>query len=151
MAKSTRQQIIEALKARLEAIRQPSDVFDTDAGATVYVNESPALGEVDPLTALVMVIGDDIPVRTGEHVMLTLPVEVQAIASDAIDDCWLAVEPLLSDIKRAIELPDRSLGRLLRQRLERDVTRTLPRDEGSTTVGASITYHCPYIEAWGNP
>lgn len=151
MAKSTRQQIIEALQARLEAIRQPSDTFDTDAGAVIYVNESPALGEDDPKTAIVMVIGDDVPTRTGEHVILTLPVEIQAIASDDIDNCWMAVEPVLADIKRAIELSDRSLGRLLRQRIERGATRTLPREEGSTTVGVSISYDCPYVEAWGNP
>ena len=150
MADSTRQQIIDAVKARLEAIRQGA-TFQTDAGYVVYVNESPALGPDDPDTAIAVAIGDDIPQWHGEQVLLTLPMEINAVASDQIRDAWRAVEPVLADIKRAIELEDRFLGGLLKYRLSRHSTRTLPRDEGSTTVGVGITYHFEYAEVWGQP
>lgn len=150
MATSTRQQIIEAVKARLEAINGEAP-FETAVGERVYVNQHPALGPDDALTAIAVVIGEDIPRGTAEHVILELPVEIHALASDHIEDCWLAVEPVLSDIKRAMELADRTLGGLVRRFMERGPTRTLPRDEGSTTVGAGITYVFPYIEAWGQP
>lgn len=150
MASSTRQQIIEAVKARLEAIDGEAP-YETAVGERVYVNEYPAMGPDDPLTAIVVTIGDDIPKGTAEHVILELPMEMHAIASDRIDDCWLAVEPVLADIKRAMEQADRTLGGLVRRFMQRGITRTLPRDEGSTTVGAGITYVFPYLEAWGQP
>jgi hypothetical protein len=147
---STRQQIIEVFRARLLAIAAGAQ-FETDAGATVFVNETPALGPDDPATAIAVVIGEDIPSRSGEHTILELPIEIHALANADLDAPWVAVEAVLADIKRAIELPDRSLGGLVKARIERGSTRTLEREDGSTTVGAGITYLVPYAEVWGDP
>jgi hypothetical protein len=157
-ATSTRQQIIEAFKGRLEAIHTgPNSDFETDAGDSVWVNEEPNLGPDDAPVAIAVAIGDDIPERTGENVLIGLPFEFQAIASANYEDAWKAIEPVLSDIKRAIELEDRFLvtpaapNGLLCYRFARGVTRTLPRDDGSLTVGVGITYLTHYKEGWGTP
>lgn len=150
MATSRRQQVIEAIRSRLEVIAI-ADGFNTDAGAKIFLEEAPPLGPDDPDVAIAIVIGDDNPTLHGEHVFGTLPIEIQALAKADLDEPWLAVEGVLQDIKRAIELEDRSLGRLLRSRLERKPTRTLPREAGSTSVGVSITYEAPIAEKWGEP
>lgn len=153
---STRQRILEVVKARLEAIveGQPSAdgvVFATSAGELVFMNETPALGPDDPDIAIAVVVGDDAPNRTGEHVSLELPLELQAIAKADLEEPWAAAEMVLADIKRAMELRDRTLEGLVRPRMERGVTRTLEREPGTPVVGVGIAYLCPYIEQWGAP
>lgn len=153
---SIRQQLIELVKARLEAIaagQSSADgvTFATDAGENVFVNETPALGPDDPAMAIAVVIGEDSVSRTGEHAVIELPMEIHALARADLDEPWKASEAVLADIKRAMELADRSFGNRLRPRMERGSTRTLEREEGSTTVGVGITYLFPYIEQWGAP
>jgi hypothetical protein len=76
---------------------------------------------------------------------------VAALAKADLDDPYLAVEAVLGDIKRAIELEDRSLGGLVDQRFERGRTRPFEREEGSTAVGVIVPYIVPYYESWGAP
>ena len=145
-----RRLILEGFKARLEAI-QRADGFTTDAGATVFLNEAPALGPDDPDVAIVILVGVDIQTYQGEHIMLQLPLRIQAIAKADLDEPWLAVEDVLGDIKTAVELEDRTLGGLVKRQIERRETETLERESGSAYVGAGITYLVPYTERWGHP
>lgn len=154
---SRRRQILEAGVARLEAILV-ADGFNTNAGQSVLLNETPELGQDDPDVVIAMLIGDDEPKQQGNKVFLELPIELQAIAKVAKPDVpadawhpWIAVEDLLEDIKRAWELDDRSLGGLLSCEMVRGVTRTAEREAGSTTVGLAITYALRYSERWGHP
>jgi hypothetical protein len=150
MAMSRRQQVIEALKARVAAITIAGG-FNTDAGSLVFLNETPALGPDDPDVAIAMLIRDDDPSYHGEQVFYRLPIEFQALAKADLAAPWVIVEQVLQDIKRAVELADRTLGRLLRTNLERRSTRTLEREQGSTAVGVAITYEAPIAETWGTP
>jgi len=145
-----RRLILEAVRTRLKAITI-ADGFMTDAGAMVFLNEAPALGPDDPDVAIAILVGEDIQTWQGEHVMLQLPIQIQAIAKADVDAPWLAVEDVLGDIKKAIELEDRTLGGLVKRQIERRHTVTLEREPGSTYVGVGITYMAPYTERWGHP
>lgn len=145
-----RRAILEAVKARLEAIRQ-DDGYATDAGAMVFLCEAPALGPDDPDVAIVILVGEDEPRFQGEHILLRMPMEIQAVAKAGLDEPWLAVEDVLGDIKTAVEATDRTLGSLVKRQVERGATVTLEREPGSTYVGATITYYAPYAERWGHP
>jgi hypothetical protein len=145
-----RQLILEALKARIERIARSRD-FRTDAGHLVFLHEEVELGQDDPETAVAIVAGEDEPSWHGEHTFLTLPVEFWAVVKISQREPWKAAEQVLADIKEAIELPDRTLGRLLKPNLERGVTRTVPRVPGSQYVVIGITYTCRFTEVWGAP
>lgn len=147
---SRRRAILEAMQARLETIHTAAG-FATEAGAAVFLNETPALGPDDPDVAIAMLVGDDTSTWQGLHVMLQLPIEIQALAKADTAAPWWAAEDVLADIKRAMEQVDRTLGGLVKRQIERGVTRTLAREAGSTTVGVSITYVAPYTERWGFP
>jgi hypothetical protein len=147
---SNRQEILEVLQARLAAI-QIANGFQTDAGLHVFTHETPDLGPDDPEQAVAMVVGEDEPFFQGEQVFLKMPVEMQAVVKADLDTPYVTVEAILADIKKAIELPDRTLGKRIRHQIERQSTRTLLREPGSETVGVGITYVCPYTEVWGNP
>jgi len=150
MAAARRQQILEAIQTRLQAIRVGGG-YNTDAGLAVYLGESPVLGPDDPDVAIAIVPIDDAVDAQVKGLLIALPVEIEALAKADLAEPWVAVEQILQDIKRAHELEDRTLGGLLSSAFERGTTRSLPRQPGSTTVGAGIGYLCRYKEAWGNP
>lgn len=145
---SLRQRQLEAFKVRLQAIAK-TDGFETDAGSAVYMNEVPAMGPDDPDALIAMVVGDEQPKHQAYGLSMTLPIEVQAIVKTTLDEPWVAAEQMLSDIKKAVELENRTLGRLLLHPLERGITRILPRETGSSFVGVGITYSMERTEAWG--
>lgn len=147
---STRQQILEVVIARLERITRDNG-YDTDAGAAVRLGEAPAFGPDDPDEAIAVLLDDDRPGKSMEQVFIELPVAIAALARPDLAAPWVVVEQVLSDVKRAMEQTDRTLGGLLHRRMERGTTRTLPREEGSLVVGATVTYICPYVEVWGAP
>lgn len=148
---SRRRQIIAAIKARLEAI-QVGTLFETSAGLHVFINETPKFGASDPTVAIAVVIGEDsVEIQQGYKLVIRMPLGVQAIAPATLDRAWQELEPVLADIKRAMELPDKRFGGLVEQELLRGSTQTMERDEGSTTVGVSVAYLATYTETWGNP
>lgn len=148
MAKARRQLILEAFKSRLEAITAV-DGFQTNAGDAVFLGESVVIGpEAD--TAIAVVVGDEESRYVGANVFSVLPIEIHAFARADLDEPWLAAEAVLADIKRAIEIEDRTLGGVSR-RIERRGTRAIDREPGATVVGISIGYEAAYVEAWGNP
>lgn len=150
MADSKRQQIIQAFVTRLGAI-EARDGFNTDAGLTVYVNERPTFGPDDPCEAIALVVGDDEVGYHGEHLWVRLPIEIHALATAEMAEPWKTIERVLADIKKAVELSDRTLGGLVPRMIERESTVTLEREEGSTSVGVAVTYVAPYKELWGTP
>jgi len=157
MADSRRLQIIEALKARVEAIDGTGD-FNTTAGANVLVNEEPKFGTHDPKVAIVMLVKED---QGGElqlgNIPLLLPIDFVAMVAPTLDAPWRQTELVLADIKKAIELEDRSLGGLLTggrnnpEGLMRGTTEVFYRQNGSEAAGLLITYAAKYVEAWGFP
>lgn len=148
---SNRQELIEALVDRLEAI-QVVGGYQTDAGLHVFTHETVELGPDDPNEAIAMVINDDDPRYQAMQIFTKVPIEIQALAKvTTSQQAYMRVEAILADIKRAIEQADRTVGKLVQSQLERGVTRTLPREPGSQTVGVGITYICPMTEVWGNP
>lgn len=144
-----RRLILEALRDRL-AVIQVANGFHTDAGLAIYAGEGVELGDGDPDTALSLVVGPDSPSYQGEHIATALTVEILGLARADLADPFVA-EDLVGDIKRAIELPDRTLGGLVKKQIERGPTRNLPREAGSTTVGAGVEYRAPLTEQWGAP
>lgn len=147
---SRRRLILEALLARLQVIEVAND-YATDAGQHVYLGVTPALGIDDEDVAIALVVGDEEPRYQGVSLLIALPVEIQALAKADLDEPWVAVEDVIADIKRAVELEDRTLGGLVKRQIERGSVTTLERPDGGTTVGASVTYLCPYAENWGAP
>lgn len=149
MAATQRRRILEALMARLEVILV-SRGFATDVGQQVIVGEIPQLGPSDPDAIVAIMVGEQ-PGNLGLNVFTQLPYEVLAIAKADLDKAWLTVEDVIGDVKRAIELEDRTLDGLVLDQLSRGPVKSLPREPGSTTIGASITYLADFKEGWGAP
>lgn len=147
---SSREAAIGVLKDRLESITVANG-FATDAGNRVFVAERPVLGPDDPTSAIAIVVKDDQPTFQGEHVVVTVPVDLQAIVKVDVDGPWMMVEAVVADIKRAVELDRDLAGTLIRLGLERGSVRPLDREEGSEYVGAAVQYRLVMAEAWGNP
>lgn len=145
-----RQLIVEAVLTRVSAITIANGCA-TDAGLHLYRGEVPELGEDDPAAAIAVVLADDVPQYQGEKLGLLLPVQIAAVAKVGLDQAWETLETTIGDIKRAIELEDRTLGSLLPQPLKRGPTRTMSREPGSQTIGLVVTYQAAYVEAWGQP
>lgn len=150
MATSRRQRILEALLVRLQAIQRASG-FQTDAGLSVFMGAGVVLGPDDPDEVAVLVAAEDEVRIHGDKVAVELPVEMYAIAKAEVEQPWARVEAVIADIKKAIELPDRSLGGLTNQWIRRVSTRPMERNEGSLVVGAVVLYQVPYTEQWGHP
>lgn len=150
---TSRQRILAALVARAEAI-QAGDDFATDAGLNMTLGATLELGESDADYALNVVVGDEEATLPGQQLAtsVTVPFEFQMLAKAGLDNAWLVIEAGIGDIKRAIEREDRQLGlgRIVRL-IQRGPVRTLPREPGSTTVGAGVTYLVSYAETWGTP
>jgi hypothetical protein len=147
---SKRQRILEALRERVSAITVPNG-YVTEAGRHVFLAEAPPFGPADPPTAICLVVGDDTTTYQGEKISILLPVEIVALANAELDAPWEALEAVLADVKRAVELPERTLGGLVIRHLVRGSTRTLEREPGTSVVGAAVTYVCHYTEVWGKP
>ncbi len=156
MATSRRQRILEALKARVERITIANG-FQTDLGKNVLLGELPTFGPDDPKQVLAILPRED---QVGDHlsnIPIMLPVDIAALVAPEIHHAGTIVEQALSDIKKAVELEDRSLGGLLTggrnnvAGLVRGTTEPFDRRSGSDVVGVLITYGCKYAEAWGDP
>lgn len=156
MAASRRQRILEALKTRVEAIRV-EDGFETDLGLHVLFGELPAFGPDDPAQVLAILPREDQVGDALNNIPILLPVDIAVLVAPGVTAPWVLVEAGLRDVKTAIELEDRGLGGLLvggRNNpggVKRGTTETFPRTSGSQVAGASITYVCPYVEAFGHP
>jgi len=148
---SLRQQILAVVVTRLSAITLADDQFFTDAGATLFAGEAPQLGKDDPEHAIAVLLAEDQPAPAGPGYLVTGTLEIHAVANPTLDDSYVVVEQLLADIKRAMELTDRRLGGLLNSDMVRESSRPLPRQEGSLTVGASVSYTLRWKEGWGLP
>ncbi len=155
-AASSRERAIDELVTRVSRITQENG-FGTDAGLQVLLMERPVFGPDDPPAALVIVVPEDAPdPRQREHVITTVTFNVQAIVPAAIEGQdwlpWREIERILADIKRAVELPDRTLGgALITDGLTRGATRPLEREPGAEVVGGAVEYHAMFGEVWGNP
>jgi hypothetical protein len=144
---STRQDVIGELVSRVEDISIVNG-YQTDAGLTLFVGATRQLGPDDPNTAICVLVRDDAATDLGGDVSTTLPVECQAIGKVTLDAAWLTVEAIIADIRKAIETGDRTLDGLLTRDLVRGRTRALPRDPGSTQIGAGVEYRATFLESW---
>jgi hypothetical protein len=152
MAEPTRRaRIVEEIYRRLRTIRQV-DGFETDCGETAAIGEVAELGPDDPAQAIRLAIGDE-EVRwqtAGKALLVTLPFSVRAL-SRAKTDPWTAIEAMVGDIKRAVEVGDPFTVGVPNVVFERGPVMTLEREPGSVTVGAGVTYRVAYKESWGAP
>lgn len=153
---SKRQAILEVFYARAVVIRKQNG-FQTDLGATLLLGELPHFGPDDPKAVLAMLPQEDVIIGGLQNIGLVLPVNYAVILAPGCADAWRIVEMGLSDIKKAVELADRSLGGLLdggnnnAEGLQRGTTETWPGVSGLEAVGAVITYAAKYHEGWGYP
>jgi len=144
VAVTRRQQILEALIARMQEI-QIANGYATDAGLAVHIGDVPLFGADDPTEVIVIVAQET---RPGANRVEILPVEFQAVATVALDQPYLAAEAVLSEITRAMEVEDRTLGGLVKD-MTIGPTRLLAREPGSTTVGVGQLYDLTYVRPWG--
>jgi hypothetical protein len=150
-APSRRRRILEAYRERLQAITGPAGFF-TEAGRAVYLGELPMLGTDDPDDAIAILGQQDDWRQQGRAFFVRWPVTIWALTKADRDDPYLALEDVLADIERAVELDDLTLGGLVYQPIVRVAPRlTLPREDGSSVVGAGVTYANEWKEGWGQP
>lgn len=149
---SVREQVIEAMLGRAQAILIANG-FNTDAGAKLIVGERRALGPDDPASAIRVLIEDDARITwQAGKVFYRIPFVFEAIARVDQVEAWRTVERVMQDVKRAIELPDSLLGRLLEHPgLERLPVKAMEREPGASDVGVQVIYLAPVQESWGNP
>ena len=147
---SVREAALGELRDRLEAILVANG-FGTDAGALIFLGESPTLGPDDPTAAIAMEVQEDIPSFQGEHVVVTVPVDIQAIVKADADEPWMTVEAIVTDIKTAVEVDRDLAGTLIARGLMRGTVRPLDREAGSQYVGAAVQYRLLMKESWGAP
>ena len=157
---SKRQQIIAALKARAAEI-QIANGYQTDAGLTVhYGYRRPALADTMPRIGLVSgELEPTDPINQGDVVVrLHWPVwfigidRVDAGADDALDKA----EAILSDLKRAVFLEDRTLeGVLLTNRNVGDILyggeTVIDREDGGHYVQCAVCALVTFVEGYGVP
>ena len=155
---TARIRILQAFIGRLKEISVDNG-YATDVGETIVLGEQPMLGPDDDGSAIALVAGEDEPqggqgLGGGEGAAVTIEWTVSVIAlisSDSdIEDPWLTIEHVIGDIKRAMELDDRTLGGLVGE-FSRGQVRPLEREEGSTVVGGAVDYLVLYSETWGKP
>jgi len=168
---SRRRLAIEALVTRLAFITRAKD-YSTDAGAAIYVGESPKLGPDDAADALAVFVRDDLPaegepaITRGATCRYRLPVEIHGITKpQAGISPGIAYEGLITDIKEAVEIEgrepgspsasiDRSLGApgtTLPTGLSRGQTSVNYREGGSEILGVVLEYFIEFEEPWGQP
>lgn len=145
-----RRAALTTLRTRLRGITKLAG-YNTDVGKLVFLAEEPVLGPDDPEAALAIVVGTDEPGFQGEHVVVRLPVEVQAVVKVAASDPWMTIEAILEDVYKAVETDHNLGGALLARGLERGSTRPLDREPGSEYVGAGVEYRLLYKQLWGTP
>ncbi len=154
---TARIRILQAFINRLKEISVDNG-YATDVGRTVLLGEVFSLGPNDG-PAIALVAGEDEPqggqgLGGGEGAAVSIEWTVSAIAlisSDSdIEAPWLTIEHVIGDIKRAMELDDRTLGGLVGE-FSRGQVRPLEREEGSTVVGGAVDYTMLYFESWGQP
>jgi hypothetical protein len=158
-ADTQRQKIAAALKARAQAITVAAG-FNTDAGLHVtHGYRRPALGDALPRVAMITAgevpaveSQDDVLVRNPWPIAFVATAEVAADDEDALD----TAEQLLADLKRAIFLPDRTLGGLLSANQEIGDIKvgaedTADREPGGTFVEAGVVALVSFLESYGAP
>jgi hypothetical protein len=156
MADSRRKRILDAFKARIEVIRV-EDGFETDLGLNVLMWELPAFGPDDPKQVVAIIPREDQVSAALNNIPIDLPVDVAVLVAPDVTNPGALIEAGLADVKKAVELEDRTLGGLLRGGrnnpggIVRGTTEPYPRVGGSQVTGASITYVLPYVEAYGYP
>ncbi len=147
---SVRQNLIAEIVSRLSGILLAGG-YQTDAGALIFVGQTPPLAEGDPTEALAVVVGGEEVGYQGENVLVVLSIVVHAIVRADVDQPILASEAVIADIKRAVET-DHDLARILLPRgLERGATTAAKREPGSEYVAATVEYRCRFVERWGQP
>lgn len=147
---SKRQLVLEAFKRRLEAIKD-ADGFFTNAGDYVSLWERKVFGTADPDEWLVVIPGEDSIGMQQVKVVSNLQVVIGLGVKATLEEPWARIEQLLMDVKKAMELEDRTLGGLLTNRLQRGSTQPFVREPGSKRLAASIVYIAPIAEVWGEP
>lgn len=148
---STRYQLAQALLARLAQITVDNG-FNSDAGRRVFFGVVPMLGSGDPAEAIALFFDDERAERSQTmRVLSDLQIGIAVVAKISDAEPGLRVEELVEDVKRAIELEDRTLGGLLTTYLERAGTNVFERDMGGEQIGLVVTYRAPVAESWGAP
>ena len=148
---SKRYSFLAALRTRLEQITVANG-FNTDCGSSILMGEDPIFGPADPESYVAIVVGEDTPHHQAENVASVLSIGIQAIVKADSEAPLLLIEAVIEDIKRAVELEDRTFGRLLSKgTFVRGATRPLERAAGAEYVGAVVEYRGQLVEGWGTP
>jgi hypothetical protein len=151
-----RQRILEALQERLEVITIENG-YETDLGLHILLGELPTFGPDDPKQVIAILPREDQPSAALNKIPIRWPIDIAVLLSPDLSAPWRLVEAGLGDVKKAVELEERTLGGLLTGGqnnpggLMRGSTETYPRTSGSEMVGALITYVMPYVEVFGSP
>ncbi len=149
------QLIIAASKRRLVVIRTDAG-YATDAGQAVYLGAIPALGSNDDRAAVALLPSFENLKVVGAYVQYTVVLQIQALvfveSESQLSDSFEIALAMLSDIQRAMELDERTLGGLIDGLgLEFGLPSLVERETGSQFVGLQMEYRGKVKHAWGNP
>lgn len=143
--------IVQTLVDRLQVIEQGAGYY-TDIGARILLNMRPP--QVDELPCCMLFAGE----RTVESVagcQTRVDMDITVIGYDSHNDADALTigDRLQSDIQRAVELEDASLGGLLRRQygLAFQSSELFLPEIGTNAVGARVTYSAPHIRLTGDP
>lgn len=144
MADTIADRIINAIYARLEAILVSSG-FNTDAGKSVYLDQSSLDSEATIYPALLVF---DLEETTEE---LLPRRQRNRLAAKIIGLCKdTDARPLIGDIKTACLLSDSELGGLCHH-LAYDGYSMERQEDGSRFARVEVRLWCEYDEAYGDP
>lgn len=157
MKQSRLEQFVLESRKRLQRIRTSTgENFATDAGDSVFLGAIPSLGPDDNREAIAIGLSFERGKVIGDFISLTVILGIQALvyvpSELLLSDSFLRAMQILSDIRRAMETEDRTMGGLIEGHgLEYDIPSVVDRETGSQFVGVQMDYRAGIKECWGNP
>lgn len=142
--------ILQAVAERLEVISQLNGYY-TDIGRSIRLDMREPQAEDIPC-CLVMMSERSLESNSGCTSRIDMQITVVGY-TPLIDQAYVHGDEILSDIQRAVELKDTTLGGLLRRQfglafLSSEIY--MP-EIGASAVGARVTYSAPHMRIAGDP
>ena len=143
--------IIEAVRQRVEQI-SPSNGFYTDIGRDIRLDmRTPQISDMP--VSLVYAGGRTVESTMGCNSRVEMEINVIGYLELTGEPFLTLGDYIQSDIQRAVELADNSLGGLLRRQygLTFSDSEIFMPEIGASAVGARVTYSAPHIRITGDP
>ena len=142
--------ILQTVASRLQVISQ-DDGYYTDIGRSIRLDMREP--QADDLPCCLVTMGER-TLESNSGCTDRIDMEITVVGyMPLIDQAYIQGDEILSDIQRAVELEDSTLGGLLRRQfglafLSSEIY--MP-EIGANAVGARVTYSAPHVRVTGDP